>query len=95
MSIQRRKAQELGIAFVSTYVNILESDSLVEFQNYSPIIICDEQRIMQVLLSLQSNALKFTKEGSVAIIVEILKVNENKFLQISVKDTGVGISKKD
>lgn len=50
---------------------------------------------MQVLLSLQSNALKFTKEGSVAIIVEILKVNENKFLQISVKDTGVGISKKD
>ena len=31
----------------------------------SPMIYTDEQRVMQVLLSLLSNAVKFTKKGSV------------------------------
>jgi len=39
---------------------------------YSPLIFTDEQRLMQVLLNLQSNALKFTKEGRVEINVEII-----------------------
>ena len=56
------------------------------------MIFSDEQRIMQVLLGLQSNALKFTKHGSVTIYVEIEKrVNFEKFLKISVADTGIGI----
>jgi two-component system sensor histidine kinase/response regulator len=40
---------------------------------------------------LQSNALKFTQGGEVEIIVQII----DKFLQISVRDTGVGISKEN
>ena len=43
---------------------------------------------MQVLLGLQSNALKFTRDGQVNIRVRI----ENQFLQIEVKDSGIGIS---
>lgn len=51
---------------------------------------------MQVLLGLQSNALKFTKKGSVVVRVQIVfnELNE-KFIEISVKDTGIGIAKKD
>jgi signal transduction histidine kinase len=38
----------------------------------SPIIKCDENRVMQVLLGLQSNALKFTEKGHVHIKVQII-----------------------
>ena len=34
---------------------------------YSPIIETDEQRVMQVLLCLQSNAMKFTTKGGITI----------------------------
>ena len=50
---------------------------------------------MQVLLILQSNALKFTQEGSVKIFVTIFENEQGKFLKISVKDTGVGIKEED
>ena len=42
---------------------------------------------MQVLLGLQSNALKFTERGSVHIKVQVI----NEFLRIAVIDTGIGI----
>ena len=44
-----------------------------------------------MLLCLQSNALKFTENGSVLIKVLV----DDNFLQISVVDTGVGISKEN
>jgi signal transduction histidine kinase len=46
---------------------------------------------MQVLLGLQSNALKFTTSGSVTIIIDIEKIRDERYLKISVKDTGIGI----
>ena len=55
----------------------------------------DEDRIKQVLLGLQSNALKFTQEGKVQIDVKIVAKQEDKFLEISVTDTGVGIEYED
>ena len=50
---------------------------------------------MQVLLGLQSNALKFTKKGSVSIKVRILVEEGQKHLEIAVVDTGVGIKHQD
>jgi signal transduction histidine kinase len=47
---------------------------------------------MQVLLNLQSNALKFTQKGKVEIKVSI---TEENFLKISVVDTGIGIKRED
>lgn len=50
----------------------------------------DRLRLDQVLRNLLSNALKFTKEGSVAL--NIKKDTKNKdFIVFSVKDTGIGI----
>lgn len=59
---------------------------------FSPLIRSDEHRIMQVLLGLQSNALKFTEKGSVNIQVMMLDNGEN--LTIKVIDTGIGIPKE-
>ena len=50
---------------------------------------------MQVLLGLQSNALKFTQKGQVSTKVQIITVNQEEFLKIQVTDTGIGIAKKD
>ena len=44
------------------------------------MIISDRQRIMQVLLGLQSNALKFTEKGKVEIEVKIKQDNDDKYL---------------
>ena len=53
---------------------------------------------MQVLLGLQSNALKFTSEGKIIISVAIIE-NElqdgEKYVEISVEDSGIGIGEED
>jgi signal transduction histidine kinase len=61
----------------------------VEF-NYEPfhcIIFADKTRILQVIINLIDNAVKFTDEGKVAIRV----IRNNKDIEITVKDTGSGI----
>jgi len=56
----------------------------------------DETRLFQILGNLLSNAVKFTKEGSVAMIIDLLQSDESSdTLRFAVKDTGIGISKKE
>ena len=61
-------------------------------------IDADRNRISQVIHNLLNNALKFTEEGSITIIVERKKDNtNNKFdneIRVSVRDTGRGIHPK-
>jgi signal transduction histidine kinase len=47
---------------------------------------------MQVILNLQSNALKFTREGKVEIRV---RITDENFLEVKIIDTGVGIKEED
>jgi PAS domain S-box-containing protein len=57
----------------------------------SLLIRGDERRTKQVIMNLVSNAIKFTEKGDVAI-----NVVENKgMIEISVKDTGMGIRAED
>ena len=56
----------------------------------------DELRVRQILLNLVSNAIKFTNEGYIKVEVEVLQRRKRKNardLIISVKDTGIGISR--
>jgi CheY-like chemotaxis protein/HPt (histidine-containing phosphotransfer) domain-containing protein len=53
----------------------------------------DAMRIEQVLLNLTSNAVKFTRHGSVAIVVECASDSASRVdLRFHVQDTGIGIS---
>lgn len=53
-------------------------------------IITDINLFKQVLINLLSNALKFTNEGSIKIILS----QRNEFFLLRVKDTGIGIEKE-
>ena len=59
-------------------------------------IICDEQRLGQVLANLFSNAVKFTpEEGTITLRVRFIEeVDEVCTLQLEVIDTGIGLSKE-
>jgi PAS domain S-box-containing protein len=56
----------------------------------SPIMISDRQKVKQILVNLLSNALKFTHEGGIEIVVKF-DVPE-RMATIAVHDTGIGIS---
>ncbi len=57
-------------------------------------LIGDPSRLQQILNNLISNALKFTKDGSVTISIDGQADEHNNFTtQIAVTDTGIGIPK--
>ncbi len=56
-----------------------------------PRIYCDRTRIRQVILNLVSNAARLTESGGLAVRAEI----DERFVVVSVQDTGPGISPED
>lgn len=53
-----------------------------------PTIMCDKEKIRQVMNNLIDNALKYTKQGSVTIKIH----EENGYIKFEVTDTGKGIA---
>jgi signal transduction histidine kinase len=62
-----------------------------------PLLVkTDKRRLQQVILNIQSNALKFTDNGgSVSVIYSLYKEGNNSFCEVQIKDTGMGIKRKD
>jgi len=59
-------------------------------------LIGDQTRLKQIIINLANNAIKYTKEGSVSIEIELLNLNNNiAELKFSIIDTGIGISHED
>lgn len=54
-------------------------------------ITADKKRLEQALINVVSNALKYTKQGEITIVIE----DKHSSLEIRVKDTGMGISSDD
>lgn len=53
----------------------------------------DPHRIQQILANLVGNAIRFTREGEVAVYIDVLQPAQERFLRFSVVDTGMGIPK--
>ncbi|CAN2043879.1 histidine kinase [Candidatus Magnetomoraceae bacterium gMMP-13] len=79
------KAEEKGLQL------IFECDA-----NVPQYIWTDESKLRQVLVNFLGNALKFTKEGGISVMVRRLPVQDMKTkkidLQFKIKDTGEGIA---
>ena len=61
--------------------------------NNKIIVEADKNRLSQVISNLLNNAIKFTDEGSITVIVGTKKINNNNSNKVivSIKDTGTGI----
>ncbi len=56
----------------------------------------DRGRIRQILINIVGNAIKFTKQGEVAIHVTVVEETEQSItLQFDITDTGIGLSSED
>ena len=69
-----------------------------ETHNNGEIIIveADRNRLIQVVSNLLNNVIKFTNEGSITIIIERKRDNnDNNEIVVSIKDTGTGIDSTD
>jgi signal transduction histidine kinase len=86
---------EAIITQVITLTNpIIRNKSLQVIQNIReplPKIMADKDKLMQVIINLISNAIKFTEEG--CIVCTARRVQEN--IIVSIIDTGVGIKEED
>ncbi len=81
----RGSVEQKGIAFTT------------DFPGEDPVWIkTDIQRLRQILINLVGNAAKFTDEGEVSLQVNVGQPMDNRLdLEISVRDTGIGIREKD
>jgi two-component system sensor histidine kinase EvgS len=85
---------------VNTYSRVASTKNVILWYHLDARIasayIADSLRLSQILNNFVSNALKFTKDGEVEIRATLLKKLDGKDrIQFSVKDTGIGISKKN
>jgi signal transduction histidine kinase/CheY-like chemotaxis protein len=70
--------------------------SLIKKSNVFDFFYGDEVRIRQIIINLASNAIKFTEEGKVEVLVSHTYVDEKKpILEFSIIDTGIGITKEN
>ena len=75
------KAEEKGLLF-KAYID----------NDVAPYLVGDPHRINQILLNLLGNALKFTEQGSVRLLVSCLHQKDAvQTLRFVVEDTGIGI----
>ena len=104
------EAGKLELEVIKTDVNDLLSEvmNIVEFHSsnsdielvldVSPdvpnVLLLDPVRVRQILLNLTGNAIKFTKNGVVELIVNFEKSEKSNtgYIKFIVKDNGIGIS---
>ncbi len=68
---------------------------LVVDQNIAHYLIGDYLRIKQILINIISNALKYTDNGSVSILINVKKnAKKHQEIEFSIQDTGLGIEKE-
>jgi len=84
---------------ISDYQNQIEKDAKnqneikILYRNFGQDIFveADKGRITQVISNLMSNAIKFTKVGTITVAAEKENGQDRQHVIISVKDTGIGI----
>jgi signal transduction histidine kinase len=89
--ISMKKVVERATSITTYLFEHNELEQINDIEDGLPDVMGDNDRLVQVVINLISNAVKFTEKGSVACRVRRRK-NE---IVTSIKDTGIGIAKDD
>ncbi len=85
VNMMRPRAEKKNLAF-TLQVN----------PNTENLLFGDSVRVRQIVINFLSNAVKYTRVGSVEFIVDGEKISDDKInLKFTVKDTGIGIHEED
>ena len=85
----------VNMVHIKTEQKHLEFDAEVE-QSLPDCLFGDEVRLRQVIVNVLNNAVKYTKEGSVKLLVKGERTQEGMVnLRFVVSDTGIGIREED
>lgn len=76
---------------VADYIKDKNIELYFETEAKQKIIACDPDKIERIMLNLLSNAVKFTPKHGV---IKVRLYDDGKYTAISVKDSGIGISKE-
>jgi signal transduction histidine kinase len=67
----------------------------VKCRNDLGIVSTDQTKLRQAALNLMSNAAKFTQDGTITLSVQRRKSQAGDWIEIQVRDTGIGIAQSD
>jgi two-component system, sensor histidine kinase and response regulator len=82
------KTQLQEVLSESNKSNHIQLDYKIDSNIVTKSIITDKPKVMQVMSNIIKNAVKFTHKGKISLSFIL---NENNYLSIKVKDTGIGI----
>lgn len=92
LNVEESDLQAIAGETIDLVSNLAHAKNItVENRCESIILSVDRARLRQVLVNLLANAIKFSKQGSP---IQIKSEHRNKFVRISVIDSGPGISKQ-
>jgi CheY-like chemotaxis protein len=90
-NVSLAEVAERAILATTSLFDQKKIDLVKEIDNNIPDIIGDADKLIQVVINLFSNAVKFTEQGAVTCKV----FQKNNEVIVSVSDTGIGIAEED
>jgi len=86
--VQLRRLIDEAVAALRPQAEARKIRMKVQVPVMLPLVMADEDRLMQVLINLLSNAIKYNKDGG---LVEVKAEQRDGEISVSVRDTGIGI----
>jgi len=103
LEIREVSIKPLIESLISEFQPLMQQKGLrlsLDLSEKYPVVYGDTDKIKQILISLLSNAVKFTGEGGITVTTRtsdmgIKKGEPPQFMEICVEDTGIGIKEED
>ncbi|MDH5766821.1 MAG: ATP-binding protein, partial [Gammaproteobacteria bacterium] len=97
MAVDLRNAVNICCETSASLINEKSITITNEIPHDFPLIFADENRLQQILLNLQGNAIKFTPQGNIKWEATLQSIkssqsNSKPMAEITITDTGIGIN---